>query len=185
MLKLQATSQAEVWKILKNMQPAHTRAIPDLNGRAELVEKCAALRKALFPPPTSGDDIPALRPPATELREEFSEITSTEVSRAIDRCNKRSPSGQDKIPVHSHRKSPSPPAVTARPLRCLDQDRILSEDVETCQLCGHPEGRTMGPHPPKSYRPTSLLSSISKVFEKLIAKCTADAALRVKALSST
>lgn len=68
-LKLQATSQAEVWKVLKNMQPAHTRAIPDLNGQAEFAEKCAALRQVLFPP-TAGDDIPALRPPAMDLRAE-------------------------------------------------------------------------------------------------------------------
>ena len=31
-----------------------------------------------------------------------------------------------------------------------------------------PKGRKRGPHAPKSYRPMSLLSNVSKVFEKLI-----------------
>ena len=47
-------------------------------------------------------------------------------------------------------------------------------------------GSATGPeHIPKSYRPISLLSNVSKVFEKLMARRIAKAALRVKALSST
>lgn len=34
MLKLQNTGPADVWKTLKGTQPAHTKAIPDLNGQS-------------------------------------------------------------------------------------------------------------------------------------------------------
>lgn len=218
MLKLQATSQAEVWKVLKGAQPAHTRAIPDLNGpnvpnglngpngpngpnglnglngpnglngqtSMKFTEKCAALRNALFPPPTAGDDIPALRPPNMDMRTEFSEITSAEVTRAISRCNKRSASGQDRVPYSVIEKA-------HRHLPALLPD-LFTASIRTGHFPGAwkhancvviPRGGRRDPSVPKSYHPISLLSNISKVLEKLIAKRTADAALRVGALSNT
>ena len=45
-----------------------------------------------------------------------------------------------------------------------------------------PKGGKHDPHAPNSYRPISLLSNISKVFEKIAAKRIADAAIQVGAL---
>lgn len=68
MLKLQAMNTQNVWKVLSNSKPAHTEAMPNLklNGEAEdsrgFESECKALRTALFPPLTIGNDVPALRP---------------------------------------------------------------------------------------------------------------------------
>lgn len=48
-----------------------------------------------------------------------------------------------------------------------------------------PKGGKRDPHTPKAYRPISLLSNVSKVFEKLVAKRIARASIAVGALSST
>ena len=46
-------------------------------------------------------------------------------------------------------------------------------------------GGKRDPYTPRFYHPISLLSNISKVFEKLVAKCVARAAIQVGALNST
>ena len=48
-----------------------------------------------------------------------------------------------------------------------------------------PKGGKCDPHAPNSYRPISLLSNISKVFDKITAKRIADAAIQVGALCNT
>ena len=48
-----------------------------------------------------------------------------------------------------------------------------------------PKGGKRDPHAPNSYRPISLLSNISKVFEKIAVKRIADAAMQVGALCNT
>ena len=48
-----------------------------------------------------------------------------------------------------------------------------------------PKGGKRDPHAPNSYRPISLLSNISKVFEKIAVKRIADVAIHVGALCNT
>ena len=63
MLKLQKTGPPDVWKVLQKSGPAHTKAIPPLEGKESFEEKCNILRMALFPSPTPGTDIPHLKEP--------------------------------------------------------------------------------------------------------------------------
>ena len=60
-IRLQTTGPQDVWKVLRSTKPAHSKAIPEPNGRSDFPGKCAALRAALFPPPAVENDIPALR----------------------------------------------------------------------------------------------------------------------------
>ena len=96
MLKLQTTDTRGVWKVLST-NPAHTRAIPNLSGAADFESKYKALRTSLFPPRTVGNDIPTLKTSRLDLREDYLEITSQEVLHAINRCNKQSARGHDKV----------------------------------------------------------------------------------------
>ena len=49
MLKLQATTPQDVWQVLRNSRPAHTKAIPSLNNETTFEGKCTTLRSSLFP----------------------------------------------------------------------------------------------------------------------------------------
>ena len=186
MLKLQTTSPTEVWKVLRDSKPAHTKGIPDLAGQASFSGKCRVLRNALFPPPTPGSDIPPLKSPLTDLTNEFKEITPTEISQALKKCNRQSACGADRIPY----------TVIERVHQALPNllTRLFTASLET----GHfpskwkhancvviPKGGNRDPHTPKAYRPISLLNNISKVMEKLVARRIARAALRTGALSTT
>ena len=186
MLRLQTTRPQDVWKVLRGAKPAHTKAIPDLNGHSGSPNKCVASCTTLSPPPAEGNDIPTLQAPAADLREEYAKVTSTEVSAAISRCNKQSACGYDHIPytvlekAHKHLPSLLPNLFTAS-IRV----GFFPEASKHANCVVIPKGVKRDPSIPKSYRPISLLSNVSKVFEKLMARRIAKAALRVKALSST
>lgn len=98
MLNLQATGPKDIWRTLKRTTLAHVKAIPDINGQAEFPAKCAALRQALFSPPAAGEDIPDIRQPADDPRDDYSDITCADIAAAIPRCNKQSACGYDKVP---------------------------------------------------------------------------------------
>lgn len=186
LLKLQETSPQEIWKVLRKLRPAHTKAIPSLDGQDTFDAKCEVLRNALFLPRTAGTDIPPLQKPKIDLRAEFTSITPGEIQFAISKCNRNSACGYDRIPYLVIEK-----AHKAHP-------NLLTHLFESCITIGHfpvawkhancvviPKGGKRDPHTPRSYRPISQLSNVSKVFEKLMVKRIAQSAMRVEALSST
>ena len=191
MLKLQQTNPRDVWKVLRQSKPAHTKAIPPLDDcdriRQETFEgKCNTLRSALFPAPAAGSDIPNLRPPKADLRESFTSVTPGEIRSAINRCNRNSACGYDRIPylvidkAHAHR-----PDLLTHLFESSITIGYFPVAWKRANCVVIPKGGKHDPHMPRSYRPISLLSNISKVFEKLVAKRIAQAAIEVGALSST
>jgi hypothetical protein len=105
-----------VWKALRHAHPTHTKAIPPLRDQPNdtphisFHDKCRILRTALFPPPTSGDNIPPLQPSPVDLTSEHHPITPAEIHNAIAHCNLQSAAGPDKFPYmvikHAHDTSP-------------------------------------------------------------------------------
>ena len=141
---------------------------------------------ALFPLPTPGTDIPDLKEPLMDLRNSTAEITCSEIFTSIKHCNRKSACGYDRIPYLVIEK-----AHNYRP-------DLLTNLFQSCMTFGYfpkiwkhanciviPKGGRRNPHAPNSYRPISLLSNISKVFEKITAKRIAQAAMQVGALSNT
>ena len=98
LFKLQQTSPQDVWKVLRKSKPAHTKAIPPLQGLDSFEDKCQILRTTLFPPPTPGIDIPNLQEPKADLRNSTRNISSSEIRQAIKKCNWNAACGYDKIP---------------------------------------------------------------------------------------
>ena len=186
MLKLQATTPQDVWQVLRNSRPAHTKAIPSLNNETTFQGKCTALRSSLFPLPTPGSDIPNLQTPEMDLRMEFFRISSQEIQNSLDNCNHRSASGYDRIPYivldKAHRHQPSLLSDLLTASITVGYFPLLWKHANCIVV---PKGGRRDQSVPKSYRPISLLSNISKVFEKLVARRIANAAIRVKALHST
>ena len=186
MLKLQTTGPQEVWKVLKGAQPAHTKAIPDLDGQSDFADKCNRLRSALFPQPTQGNAIPQLKPATADLTNEFDGITSTEVTRAIERCNKNSACGDDKLPYIAIAKAhQSQPSLLPQLFTASLQTGCFPGAWKHANCVVIPKGGKRDPHTAKSYRPISLLSNVSKVFEKLVARRIALASLATGALCNT
>ena len=186
MLKLQATTPQDVWQVLRRSQPAHTKAIPSLSGEASFLGKCSLLRSSLFPPPTLGSNIPDLQESTVDLRMEFFAISSLEIQNALDKCNRRSACGYDRIPyivldkAHQHKPSLLADLLTAS--ITIGYFRLIWKHANCIVI---PKSGCRDQHMAKSYRPISLLSNISKVFEKLVARRIANAAIRVNALCST
>jgi len=121
-----------------------------------------------------------------DLRAEWSEITTSEIQMAVNRCNRHSACGHDRVPFE----------VIARAHKCRPD--LLSNLFAASALVGHfpeewkhancivvPKGGRRDPCSPRSYRPISLLSNVGKVLEKLMARRIAHAAVRVEALQST
>ena len=186
LLKLQTTGPQEVWKVLKRAQPAHTKAIPDLDGQSDFTDKCHRLRSALFPRPTQGNAIPQLKAPAADLTEEFDEVTSTEVTRAIEKCNKNSACGDDKLPYTAIAKAhQSQPSLLPQLFTASLRTGCFPTAWKHANCVVIPKGGKRDPHTAKSYRPISLLSNVSKVFEKMVARRIAQASLATGALCST
>lgn len=189
MLKLHPTPQ-DVRQVLRSSRPAHAKAIPSLKdqtggSQSSFEEKCRALRASLFPPPTPGKDIPKLQQSAMDLGMEFFGIISQEIQNTLDYCNRRSACGDDRIPYtvldKAHRHQPS---LLTDLLTASISIGYFPALLEHANCVVMPRGER-NRHAPKSYHPISLLSNISKLFEKLVARRIGKAAIQVRALSST
>ena len=186
MLKLQATNPQTVWKVLKKSRPAHTKAISPLDGQESFKDKCHVLRTTLFPTPTPGTDIPELKQPLKDLRNATAAISCSEISRSIKHCNRKSACGYDRIPylviekAHDHR-----PDLLTNLFQCCMTFGYFPKVWKHANCIVIPKGGRRNPHAPNSYRPISLLSNISKAFEKITAKRIAQDAIQIGALSST
>lgn len=113
-------------------------------------------------------------------------MTPGEISRAISRCNRNSACGYDRIPylvidkAHAHR--PDLPSHLFESSITVGHFPVAWKRANCVVI---PKGGKRDPHAPRSYRPISLLSNVSKVLEKLVARRIAKAAIQVGALSST
>lgn len=181
-LKLHTTGPREIWKFLKRSQPAHTQAIPDLNGEEEFAGKCDLLRRTLFPPPAAGANIPPLQQPASDLRGEYSHICSREIQRAIDKCNKQSANGYDRIRyIVIEKANKHLPALLTDLFTAPLKTGYIPTVWKHVNCVVMPKGGRRDPSAPKSYRPISLLRNVSRILEKLAASRISRAAIRVKA----
>ena len=186
MLKLQQTSPQDVWKVLRKSKPAHTKAIPPLQGPDSFEDKCQILRTVLFPPPTPEIDIPNLQEPKADLPNSTSNNTHSEIRQAIKKCNRNAAYGYDRIPYLVIEKAHNcrPDLRTSLFQSCMKYSYFpLIWKHANCIVV--PKGGKRDPHTPNSYRPISLLSNISKGFEKIAAKRIADAAIHIGALCNT
>ena len=186
MLKLQHTCPQDVWKVLKKSRPAHTKAIPPLDGKESFKDKCNILCMALFPLPTPGTDIPDLKEPLQNLQKLTVDITCGEIFTSIMHCKRKSASGNNRIPylviekAHHYR----PDLLTNLFQSCITFGYIPKIwKLSNCIVIS--KGGWCNPHGPNSYWPISLLSNISKVFVKITAKRITQAAIQVGTLRST
>ena len=165
--------------------PAHTKAIPPLAGQESFEDKCQILCTTLFPLPNPGTDAPDLKPPLQDLQNSSRNITCSEISSSIKLCNRKLACGYDKIPYLLMEKAHSfRPDLRTNLFQSCIKFGYFPNIWKHANCMVIPKGGRRNPNSPNSYRPISLLCNISKVFEKVVAKRIAHAAIEVGALSS-
>src|SRR5690606_23644399 len=165
---LRQVDTSNIWKILKKSEPAHTRAIPTIDGASSFEEKCEKFWK-LFPTPTTSAQCPTLQPPMADLRTEQHEITTVDITNALRRCNLSGAPGYDGVIYNAISKvhQSQPQLLTGLYNACLTVGHYPTAWKHAiCVLIPKP-GRD--PSLIKAYRPISLLPNIGKILENILA----------------
>ena len=193
---LETCGPTDVHRTIRRHHQTHLRPIPPIAGKTTFEDKCAALHQGLFPAvptttathtfePATPFSLPPDLPIAStaDLSSEFSAVSNHEVSRVLRGLNAGSAVGPDKISYTTIRQvHSSSPLLIPKIFTSLLTFRAHPVEWKTAICVILPKKGKPDYSVPKAYRPISLLPCLGKVFERLVADRTADAAHRCGAL---
>jgi ribonuclease HI len=184
--QLTETSRKTIWKVTKTHTNTHNCMIPPLNNKEKFEDKCNLLRSSLFPiqPSISADPTSINLDSLQDLTDLYSPVTSSEITRALNKSDPNSACGHDRIGYNTikklHENSPQllPPLISAIFKHGIHHD---SWKKAICIVIPKPGKRDYSL--PESYRPISLLPCMGKLIERIAALRIMKAGIECGAIS--
>ena len=187
--RLSTTTPVSVWATTRR-HDTHERPVPPLEGQVTFHEKCAVLRMALYPDPTSApppalpDDL-GIRSDC-DLQIEFSAVTRAEMDITMQHLRYGSAVGPDGISYSTLQQADrADPYILPTLFTALLRFGVHPREWKGANCVITPKKGKSDYSKPKAYRPISLQSCFGKVLEKIVSRRLSNAALKCGAISPT